>query len=703
MPRAVRMDGGNESKTAFLGDLSILKLATEYRSLKDDPVRSFYRQCLLNSNQYKRAVGYFRSSVFVVIGSSIIEFARRGGRTRLICSPELTQDDIDSIVLGYAARNDKIAERLIEQIDSLIAAEQTQQSTRVLATLVSAGAMDIKIAIRADRKGLYHEKIGIFSDGLGNRVSFKGSANETWSAWDRNGNFESIEVFCDWRGGLEKERVDRHEAHFDSLWSENDSDVEVFPFPNKAVDHLKRCAFGGLHELSSEQLPAVGARRIGLPHQVDAIEEWKRRGRRGIFEHATGSGKTFTAILAIGQHVGEGLPALIIVPSRLLLDQWAQELRQELPHAALLLAGSGNEGWRTKNRLRSMSDPDPSLGARIVLSTMQTASLPDFLGNMARGENLLIVADEVHQIGSPQNSAIMTIPAWARLGLSATPERYGDPEGTAKIFSYFGDVVPPKISLMDAVSAGRLVPYEYYPHPVQLTATEADDWKQLTKAIQLEFFKSKTDETGKRPLSERAKMLLIRRSRIAKKAAIKVRLATDVLKANFEHGQSWLVYCEDSDQLADVLASIKQVGLEAVEYHSNMVGDKDATMSWFRSFGGILVSIKCLDEGVDIPAVSHALILASSQNPRQFIQRRGRVLRRSPGKQLATIHDAIVVPVSAEDDVEQLGLLRSELLRSVEFARHAINRGADAELRAIAISMGIDPDEFSIGGVEEDE
>ncbi|MCP1829093.1 superfamily II DNA or RNA helicase [Bradyrhizobium sp. USDA 4532] len=563
--------------------------------------------------------------------------------------------------------------------------------------------MDIKVAVRADRKGLYHEKIGIFSDGWGNRVSFKGSANETWSAWDRNGNFESIEVFCDWRDGLERERVKRHEAHFDSLWSEEDPDVEVFPFPSRAIDHLKRCALGGLHELGTEQLPSAEARRVGLPHQVDAIEEWKRRGRRGIFEHATGSGKTFTAILAIGQQVAEGLPTLIVVPSRLLLDQWAQELRQELPNAALLLAGSGNEGWRSPNRLRSMTDPDSSLGGRIVLSTMQTASLPDFLSNMSKGENLLIVADEVHQIGSPQNSAIMTISAWARLGLSATPVRYGDPEGTANIFSYFGEVVPPKISLMDAVSAGRLVPYEYYPHPVQLTATEADDWKQLTKAIQLEFFKNKADETGKKPLSERVKMLLIRRSRIAKKAAVKVKLAAEVLKANFEAGQSWLVYCEDTDQLSEVLSRIKQEGLEAVEYHSNMVGDRDATMSWFRSFGGILVSIKCLDEGVDIPAVSHALILASSQNPRQFIQRRGRVLRKSAGKQMATIHDAIVVPVSAEEDVGQLSLLRSELLRSVEFAKHAINRGADAELRAIAIGMGIDPDEFSIGGVEEDE
>jgi superfamily II DNA or RNA helicase len=127
-------------------------------------------------------------------------------------------------------------------------------------------------------------------------------------------------------------------------------------------------------------------------------------------------------------------------------------------------------------------------------------------------------------------------------------------------------------------------------------------------------------------------------------------------------------------------------------------------MDWFKSYGGILVSIRCLDEGVDIPAVSHALILASSQNPRQFIQRRGRVLRQAPGKALAVIHDAIVTPVDAEDEKDQIGLLRSELIRSVEFANHALNRTAGAELREIAIKMGIDPDDFDEReGEEEDD
>lgn len=692
------MEGGQR----FSGDLSALKFETEYRSLKEDPSRHFYRTCLLNSNSYRRAVGYFRSSVFKVIGQSLIEFSRRGGTTKLICSPELTPDDVDAIVAGYARRSELIVERLIGQIDGLLSDSEAAYPTRVLATLVAAGALEIKIAIRADRKGLYHEKIGIFADGVGNQVSFKGSANETFNAWHRHGNFESIEVFCSWRGGLEAERVHKHAAHFDAMWSEHDPDIEVFPFPSKALDHLKKAAFKGLEDVTAEDLAAPAQRRAPLPHQEAAIAAWERQGRRGIFEHATGSGKTFTAILAIQAHSARGLPTLVLVPSRLLLEQWAAELRDEISDAALLVAGGGNDRWRAPRLLRGMTDGDPALGGRIVLATMQTASMAEFRANVVAGENLLIVADEVHQIGSPQNSTIMEIEAGARLGLSATPTRYGDPAGTAKIFQYFGPVVHPPITLQDAIENGRLVSYEYFPHPLNLTATEAAEWKDLTRAIQLEVRRQKADDSGNRPLSDKAKMLLIRRSRIAKKAAGKVKLAVDVLKLHFEAEQSWLVYCEDADQLEQVRAALVAEKFEPIEYHSSMAGERDATMSWFRSFGGILVSIRCLDEGVDIPAVSHALILASSQNPRQFIQRRGRVLRRAPGKHLAVIHDAIVVPVSAEDEPDQMALLRAELVRSVEFSEHAINRSGAAGLRAIAIDMGIDPDSLVDEGIEEE-
>ncbi len=683
-------------------NLASLHLETEYRSVKDDPVGCFYVPCLKQANHYCRAVGYFRSTVFLVVGGSIVDFARRGGKIDLICSPELDREDIDTIAIGYARRSERVVESLIEQFDALLADASTSRAARTLATLISTGNLELKIAVRADRKGLYHEKIGVFKDGSGNRVSFKGSANETWAGWHRDGNFESIEVFCSWRGGLEEKRVNSHEAHFDALWAETDPHVEVFSFPVRALEHLANAKYAGLDQVAQENPPLLTQRRTALPHQDAAKLAWHAQGCRGIFEHATGSGKTFTAILAIREHAARGLPTIVLVPSRLLLDQWADELRGEVPLAALLLAGGDNDKWRAPNRLRAMTDPDPSLGARIVLATMQTASLPDFISSVFAGEHLLLVADEVHQVGSTQNSQVLTIDAGRRLGLSATPTRYGDPDGTAKIFRYFGDVVPPPITLADAIVAGRLVSYEYYPHPINLSATEAVEWKELTASIRLEAGRQKIDENGGRPVSEKMKMLLIKRARIAKKAAVKVQLALNVVQENYQPGQSWLVYCEDAGQLAAVMDILTVNGITPIEYHSGMSGDRQAAMVWFRSFGGVLVSIRCLDEGVDIPAVSHALILASSQNPRQFIQRRGRVLRRAPGKSLAVIHDAVVIPVSAEDDPEQLGLLRSELLRSVEFAQNAINRDSAAELRSIASCMGIDPDCLADNGDEDE-
>lgn len=559
------------------------------------------------------------------------------------------------------------------------------------------------MAVRTDRKGLYHEKIGVFSDGIGNAVSFKGSANETWSGWHLQGNFESVEVFCSWRGGVEEERVKKHTAHFDSLWGEQDPDIEVFSFPTKAVAHLKKAAFKDLEAVKPKDTPALGESRTPLPHQHAAVKAWLSQGGRGIFEHATGSGKTFTALIALRQHIDRGKPALVVVPSRLLLDQWASEIKNEIPEAALLLAGGGNNTWRTPQRLKGMTGPDTTHGGRIVLATMQTASTDSFRDAVIGGNHLFLLADEVHQIGSPQHSLIMTINAGYRLGLSATPVRYGDPDGTKQIFDFFGDVVPPRITLTDAIDTGRLVPYEYFPHPLNLTADEADEWRNYTERISREIARQKPDDAGVRPISDKAKMLLIQRSRVAKKATAKTRLACAVLKKCFEKGQSWLVYCEDAEQLAQVLATLRQEGMDPFEYHSKMRGDRSATMSWFRTFGGVLVSIRCLDEGVDIPDVSHAIILASSQNPRQFIQRRGRVLRRAPEKRLAIVHDAIVVPVSAEDEPEQISLLKSELVRAIEFASHAINKGAGAGLRKIAISMGIDPDSLLDSGVEEDE
>jgi superfamily II DNA or RNA helicase len=682
--------------------LAGLPINTEYRTGESDPVGDFYRPCLYQAVHYRRAVGFFRSSVFYLIATPIIEFARRGGKIQLVCSPDLTEEDVRSIEDGYDARTTVIAKSLADEIDRLLSSESTSYQTQVLATLIAVGSLEIKIAFRPGSSGQYHEKIGIFRDNFDNRVSFIGSSNETWRGWHLHGNHEAIEVFCSWHGGSEARRVDRHDTYFDRLWLGSVPGVETISFPDAPKQKLINASLGDLESVKSDEInPKKDGRKL-LEHQIQAIEAWKKNGLRGVLEHATGSGKTFTALMAIKEHLEKGNPALVLVPSRLLLDQWAAELVQEIPDAIYLLAGGGNNRWRQNGRLKDFTCNNPNLGKRVVIATMQTVSMDAFLEAVSGGDHLMIVADEVHQIGSRKNSKAMGIQAASRLGLSATPKRYGDLEGTQRIFDYFGPVIEPPFTLQDAISAKRLVKYEYFPHPIHLNEQESKQWHDISKKISLEIVKQKSDDQGNRPISDRAKMLLIQRSRVAKKAAEKVPLIGSVISREYRQGERWLVYCEDSTQLEEVMVELRKRKLDPIEYHTGMMGDQFATLSYFKTFGGILVSIKCLDEGVDIPAISHAFILASSQNPRQFIQRRGRVLRKSPEKYLAVIHDAIVVPNSLEDEPEQLAILKSELLRAMEFSRSAINRDSGANLRAMALDLGLDPGLTVEDGIEDE-
>lgn len=687
------------------GGLQSLTFMAEYRTGTSDPIGEFYSPCLSKSNCYKRAVGYFRSSIYGIVGPEVLDFARCGGKVSLICSPDLTPKDQDSMTLGYTTRERLAEEQISIEIDKLLSDSAHEWSVRVLGTLIAVGCLEVKIAVRPESHGLYHEKIGIFCDPNGDIVSFIGSSNESWSGWHAQGNFESIEVFCSWHHSEEQKRAIRHLQNFDSLWLGRTPEVATIPFPEAAKRKLCAKAADNIDDLEREAAnkwtkDVLQKRRVLLPHQRNAINAWIAQNRRGIFEHATGSGKTLTALRAAQPHIGSGLPVIILVPSELLLVQWEQEVKKEFPDVAIMLAGGGNDRWKETGRLRRMTSAD-AVSGRVVIATMQTAATDLFRHSVSQGSHLMLIADEVHQIGSLFNSKSMHINSGFRLGLSATPHRYGDPDGTARIFHHFGPVVPPPFTLADAIAAGRLVDYQYYPHPIRLNAEESDSWKAITRAIRFEI--GNAEGHGLARISERAKSLLIRRARIAKKAIGKAPLAAQVLQKTYQDNQSWLVYCEDAEQLSETMAQILEIGIKPVEYHTGMHGDREATLDWFRQHGGVLVSIKCLDEGIDIPSVSHALILASSQNPRQFIQRRGRVLRHSQGKVFACIHDAIVVPTDLQNEPEQGSLLKAEFLRAIEFAASAMNKSAGGELRAIARQAGFDPDEKSDIGIEEDD
>jgi superfamily II DNA or RNA helicase len=671
-----------------------------YSSSDCDLVSSFYEPALRASNTFKRATGYFRSSIYSLVGRDVADFVLREGQLQILCSPELDESDIAEIRRGteIAAVLDDASRR---EIRRALEHPMAGAAAEFLGNLLAMQALEVRFALTPQHIGVFHDKVGVFSDGT-YAVSFSGSINETWRGWHPLGNHESFEVFTSWADG---HRVRAHDAYFDRLWNGEAQGVEVYSAPRAFAEEILRHASPDPHErlamAASSRRQTPPSRRL-FDHQQEALACWQSRGRRGVLKHATGSGKTLTALHGIRDWIAQGNAALVLVPSTLLLQQWQAEAARELSSLdpSVLLAGDGNDAWRSGGLLRlhtQVTGPP-----RLVIATMQTASTPEFQRGVADGSHLLVVADEAHRTGASRARACLPPDAGARLGLSATPERAGDSEGTAMIFQYFGDVLEPVFTLRDAIRAKRLTPYAYYPDRVTLTAEETDAWVEQTKQIK-RVYAQNASAIQRGESHEALQLMLIKRARIAKQAANKAPIATEIVRERFKPGQHWLVYCDDQKQLRAIRSALLEASVDALEYHSAMTGDRPATLARYRDQGGVLVSIRCLDEGVDIPEITHAVIVASSRNPREFIQRRGRVLRRSADKSEAVIHDLLVLPNAADGQSDLDGLVLGEIARAERFAQDARNPAAAAKVKRWCIELGIDPDALVAAGLEEDE
>ena len=718
------MKAGARSTSTQIGvDRNVTKtlrdvhLRSWYSSGRSDLLRDFYIPCLEAATLYDRAAGYFRSSIFVVAGLAFVDFVERGGRVRLICSPDLSEQDMEAIRRGDDASR-QIDEALIRELRALAQESGNEVGLRFLATLLSSGALEIKIAYRPGSPGIFHDKIGVFASADDSAVAFMGSSNESRAAILREWNHESFAAFTSWQGATDAERVTELASYFTELWTKGEPGLEVRRLrdvPREEIDKHRHpegleLAAEGVRSALSGNRPTVRERgwepRPLLNHQTSVVRDWEEKGFRGIVKHATGAGKTLTAIEAIRRWITRGRSAVVLVPSDLLLTQWATEIERELGDLRpdRLYVGGTRSSSNWQDDLADFTREATFLGPRVVLATMQTAATDRFLRRVVEGDHLLVVADEVHRMGSRQNRLILAMRAGARLGLSATPERFGDAEGTLAIFDYFGSVLSPEFGIPDAIKSGHLVPYEYHVHVVALTKQEQERWDQITERIKAAYGRLPDDDSGGKRVTDEYKMLLIRRASILKRAERKADLAAETLRQEFVKGDRWLVYCDNADQLRKVLDQIRGLGMDAHEYRSEMSGSRSATLDYFERVGGILVAIKCLDEGVDIPAVNRALILASSSNPREFIQRRGRVLRRSPGKYSAVVHDALVVPSgSSDEEIDTKPILRVEIARAAEFARYAQNRAVSHHLRELANRFDVQSVLDRAGDHEEDE
>lgn len=688
-----------------------MNLVGRYRSDREDVVHDFYVPALSVSTSYSRAVGYFTSTSLALFARGIECFAERSGSMRLIASPYLQYDDIVDIERGYDLRS--VIERTLlrEMSDDLTG--NILSGLGLVGRLVAQGGLDIKLAFlrRGNKIGLYHEKLGIFRDGFGDLLAFTGSSNETYGGLIAN--FESVEVYLGWLPG-DGARALRLEEDFNGLWFDRTPNLTVEAFPDIARERLielaSRCP--GAHvraaddALDDDKVDESTSSGFQLPpslaardYQRTAIEAWLRNQGRGILEMATGTGKTKTALIAAAQLARvldqreEPLIIVVLAPYQHLVDQWLAEFSAFGVRPIGVYESS--DVWISKVESQLTA---ARLGQRRTVALVATLAsfrrdrLQSILSRIT--QPLLIIADEAHNLGSQAYRSSLPINATYRLALSATPERWFDSEGTDALKNYFGPVVF-ELGLGEAIAMGALCRYRYLPRLVQLDDEETKLYVDLTTQIAQHM--SNGDSLSAADDDSIIGQLLRQRAGVLGHAGGKLnRLRADLLAKR----DAWyqLVYCAEGtrpapagelrgpNQLTEVMDLIgNQLYLTAHSYIAET--PRPARRVLLRRFDSgddlrFLVSMRCLDEGVDIPNARIGYLLASSSNPRQFIQRRGRLLRRVEGKDHAEVFDYIAVPDPSAEinfDVERQ-LLSRELERANEFGKLAENYEATLEL-----------------------
>lgn len=677
------------------------ELRTSYRTGRDDLVGDFFVPCLSESVLYRRAAGYFSSHGLALAARGVAELVVHGGEMRLVVSPHLDPDDVEALRGALDQPADvirSIAARALADVEDALHRDRLN----ALAWLAAAGFLKIRLALRLNEagevtRGLFHEKTGIFTDADGDHVAFIGSANET--AGGLVENFESLEVFRSWNDP--EDRVPAKIADFEALWEDQTPGLKTIEFSEAARDLLE--AFRD-PEHPPDGLPP-GAflderpRRFFRPprgfelrdYQAAAIRAWSQAGGKGILAMATGTGKTVTALTLASKVAEKNKPLVFVVvcPFINLCKQWVREI------AAFGLdpvpCYEGRHRWEAllEEGYQRLSTRLAEVHAIVVTNaTFQTQGFQDRIRPRLATAHHLIVADEVHNLGAEKVQEFLPCDIHLRLGLSATPERHHDPLGTQALIDYFGGVIY-EYPIDRAIADGRLCPYRYHPHLVSLTEAEVEEYAEIT--ARLGHMLAGADDNAE--LGQAAMRLLIRRARLLASAENKLAVLDEVLRQLPERPHKAIFYCGDgttSDAISDAeVRQIRAVARLLGERHSLRVRNftyretpaerEEILRDLASGFLDGVVAIRCLDEGIDLPDLRMGFLLASSTNPRQFIQRRGRLLRHAPGKDRAVIHDFIIQPPDfggqLDDDAFNLerAFFQRELKRITEFCRTAEN------------------------------
>lgn len=694
-----------------------IEVKSEYRSLLDTVSRDFFVPLLSEAISYKRAVGFFSSSCLIEISKGISAIAKKGGSIQLVASPYLSDEDISAIRHGYELRDNIVKQAVLREM-AAPTTELEKGRLNLLAGLIADGVLDIKIAFTEDesKMGMYHEKMGIIADSDGNRVAFSGSMNESLTAMTLN--YEAIDVFCSWKD--EEERVKTKENAFTAIWNDSEPNIKIIDFPElkqEIIDRYKKSApdyeidikeYGAMPAYNEKATkPHIGAMvpvDVSLhDYQLEAIHQWRKQDYRGVFDMATGTGKTYTGLGAVAElcaDVNDKLAVVIVCPYQHLVEQWVEDIERFNMKPIIGYSASAQKDWkkRLENAVRDQKLKVNGKEFFCFICTNATFT-SDFVQTQIgkiRGDILLMV-DEAHNFGASRLLSLLSERFTFRLALSATIDRHNDEEGTAALFHFFGDKCI-EYPLERAIEEGKLTRYKYFPIITTLNDDELQRYSELTYEIGKCIIKGKN---GKTRLSDRGKILAMSRARLVAGATDKISKLREYILP-YVDDKHILVYCGATNILREGqdYSDFNDLDLRQIDAVTDLLGNQlSMKVSQFTSREDVdertilkrefaegetlqaLIAIKCLDEGVNIPKIKVAFILASTTNPKEYIQRRGRVLRLAEGKDYAEIYDFIALPrpldevssLTKEQLKRELSLVKNELARAEEFSRIAMN------------------------------
>ncbi|SET57411.1 Superfamily II DNA or RNA helicase [Oceanobacillus limi] len=632
-----------------------LELKYKYRSSQDQIYQDFYQPCLQEAVRYDRAVGYFTSNSLSVLANGLDVFLEKNGVIRIIANPHLTKEDVDAIEFGYKAKEDVVIQSLLRELEMSKKTIETD-AFNTLAWLIYKDKLEIKIAFTKNNS-LYHEKFGIFFDEVGNRIAFSGSANETVGGI--RDNFEKIDVFFK---DHDLERIGDMEKDFENLWNDTTPSLKVIEIPNIIKEKL--ASYRTNHKPGSSFKKVIKPR----PYQEEAIQSIQVNNWHGILEMATGTGKTITSLLISKAFLNDRkrMFLVIIVPFTHLVEQWIENCEM-MGFSTITKCYGSKKTWM--NQLQA-DIRDFNLGIidhHVAITTYKTAASKEF-NNYIAGikRNAFLIADECHYFGVRSLRKNLLGDMDAKVGLSATPQRWWDDDGTDYITAFFGPVVY-EYDMKTAIRNGALTEYSYHPIQTDLTDHELHRYDQLTKRLIHLYSDEKLNNEEISEVNRKRSLL------ISKAEAKKEKLFSLFDQKDRESVKHTLVYCAPGE-IEGITKGLADLGYRVHRFDSEVsLKERMKILDAFdRGSIQILVAIKCLDEGVDVPSTKEAYFLASTSNPREFVQRRGRILRAHPGKNIAKIYDFIVLPSIANDQMYK-SIASKELPRFSEFSRFAIN------------------------------